>query len=115
MAEEQSPKRRFYEDQIRYLQAGDVDGLVDDHYTEDARFLSFDHRVEGNAALKEFFRGYLQMIGTLDVLSTDQFVESDDSLFFQATMKTNLGEATVFDAWVLRDGKISHHFAGVYP
>src|SRR6266508_2295866 len=97
MAQE-SAKRRFYDAQIRYLQAGDVDDLI-----------------TGNAALKEYFRGYLQMLGTLDILSTDKFVETDDSLFFQATVKTSLGEAKVYDAWVLRDGKISHHFTGVYP
>jgi len=114
MAQE-SAKRRFYEAQIRYLQAGDIDGLIDNQYTDDAALISFDNQITGNAALKEYFRGYLQMLGTLDILSTDKFVETDDSLFFQATVKTSLGEAKVYDAWVLRDGKISHHFTGVYP
>lgn len=114
MAQE-SAKRRFYEEQIRYLQAGDVDGLIDNQYTDDATLVSFDNQIKGNAALKEYFRGYLGMLGSLDVLSTDKFVETDDSLFFQATVKSRLGKATVYDAWVLRDGKISHHFTGVYP
>lgn len=112
---EDSPKRQFYEAQIRYLQAGDVDGLIDNQYTEDATLVSFDNQITGNAPLKEYFRGYLKMLGSLEVLSTDRFVETDDSLFFQATVKTDLGQAAVFDAWVLRDGKISHHFTGVYP
>jgi hypothetical protein len=55
------------------------------------------------------------MLGKLEVVSTDKFVETDDSLFFEATVNTNFGQAKVFDAWVLRDGKISHHFTGVYP
>jgi hypothetical protein len=114
MAQE-TAKRRLYEAQIRYLQAGDVDGLIDNQYTDDATLVSFDNQIKGNAALKEYFRGYLQMLGTLDVLSTDKFVETDDSLFFQATVKTSLGEARVYDAWVLRGDKISHHFTGVYP
>jgi len=49
------------------------------------------------------------------VLSTDKFVETEDSPFFQATVKTDLGQAVVFDAWVLRDGKITHHFTGIMP
>jgi ketosteroid isomerase-like protein len=112
---QESPKRRFYEAQIRYLQAGDVDGLIDNQYTDDATLVSFDNQITGNAALKEYFRGYLQMLGTLEVLSTDKFVETDESVFFQATVRSSLGEARVYDAWVLRDGKISHHFTGVYP
>jgi hypothetical protein len=28
-------------------------------------------------------------------------------------MRSNLGEARVYDAFVLRDGRIDYHFAGV--
>ena len=110
-----SPKRQFYEAQIRYLVAGDVESLIDNQYTDDATLVSFDNQIKGNAALKEYFKGYLQMLGNLEVVSTDKFVETEDSLFFEATVNTNFGQAKVFDAWVLRDGKISHHFTGVYP
>ena len=114
MADE-SPKRQFYEAQIRYLVAGDVEDLIDNQYTEDATLVSFDDQIHGNTALKEHFKGYLEMLGTLEVVSTDKFVETDDSIFFEATVNTNFGQAKVFDAWVLRGGKISHHFTGVYP
>ena len=36
-------------------------------------------------------------------------------MFFEATVKTNLGTVRVFDAWTMRDGKIFHHFTGVHP
>jgi hypothetical protein len=112
---EDSAKRQLYEAQIRYLQAADVDGLIDNQYTQDALLVSFDNQIRGNAALKEYFRGYLQVLGTIEVLSTDRFVETEDAVFFEATMRTNLGQARVFDAWVLRDGKIAYHFTGVHP
>ena len=112
---EESAKRQLYEAQIRYLQAADVDGLIDNQYTQDALLVSFDNQIRGNAALKEYFRGYLQVLGTIEVLSTDRFVETEDAVFFEATMRTNLGQARVFDAWVLRDGKIAYHFTGVHP
>jgi hypothetical protein len=114
MADE-SPKRQFYEAQIRYLVAGDVEGLIDNQYTDDATLVSFDNQIHGNAALKTYFKGYLEMLGKLEVVSTDKFVETDDALFFEATVNTNFGQAKVFDAWVLRDGKIAYHFTGVYP
>jgi hypothetical protein len=110
-----SPKRQFYDAQIRYLVAGDVEGLIDNQYTDDATLVSFDHQIKGDAALKEYFKAYLETLGNLEVVSTDKFVETDDSVFFEATVSTNFGQAKVFDAWVLRDVKISHHFTGVYP
>jgi hypothetical protein len=112
---EETTKRQLYEAQIRYLQAADIDGLIDNQYTDDALLVSFDNQIRGNAALKEYFRGYLQVLGTIEVLSTDRFVETDDAVFFEATMRTNLGQARVYDAWVLRDGKIAYHFTGVHP
>src|SRR4051794_35718994 len=96
---EDSAKRQLYEAQIRYLQAADVDGLIDNQYTQDALLVSFDNQIRGNTALKEYFRGYLQVLGTIEVLSTDRFVETADTVFFEATMRTNLGQARVFDAW----------------
>jgi hypothetical protein len=107
-------KRDFYDEQIQLLQAHDVDRLIDEHYTEDAELISFNVVVKGNGPLKEYFRGYVKMLGTLEVLSTDNFAETDDSVFFEATVKSDLGTVGVFDAWVIRDGKISHHFTGVH-
>src|SRR5437868_6941927 len=108
-----SPGRRFYEEQLAYLAAKDVDGLVDNHYNVDAVLVSFDVTVKGRDALREYFRTYLKRLGTLTVTSTDRFTETEDTIFFEATMTSNLGTARVYDAFVLRDGKISYHFAGV--
>jgi hypothetical protein len=108
-------KRDFYEEQIKLLQTKDIDALIDTHYTDDAVLISFDNVIKGADALKVYFRGYVEMLGDIDVLSTDHFAESDDGIFFDATVKTKLGTVQVYDAWAIRDGKISHHFTGVHP
>jgi len=108
-------KRDFYEEQITLLSAHEVDRLIDEHYTDDAELVSFNVVVKDNGPLKEYFHGYVKMLGHIDVVSTDNFVETEDSVFFEATVKTDLGTVKVFDAWVIRDGKISHHFTGVHP
>ena len=105
--------RRFYQEQLDYLAAKDVDGLVANHYNDDAVLISFDVTVKGRAALREYFRAYLERLGTLTVTSTDKFTETEDSIFFEATVTSDLGTVQVYDAFVLRDGKISYHFAGV--
>ncbi len=112
---EGTAKRAFYEEQIRLLQEKDIDRLIDSHYTEDAVLISFQKVVKGADALKVHFRGYVEMLGDIEVLSTDNFAEADDGIFFDATVKSKLGTVRVFDAWTLRDGKISHHFTGVMP
>jgi hypothetical protein len=43
----------------------------------------------------------------------DKFVETGDTILFEATVRSQLGEARVYDALVLSEGKIDYHFAGV--
>ena len=108
-----TPAEQFYDDQLGYIYAGDVDGLIDNHYTEDALLVGFDFAVRGRDALKVHFRNYLKGLGKLTVKSTDKFRDTGDTLFFEASVVSDLGPAVVFDAFVMKDGKISYHFTGV--
>jgi len=108
-----TPGRALYDRQIRFILDKDVDGLIDTNYAADAELVSFGNVVKGNAALKEYFRGYVAMLGDLVIESTDKFVETDDAVFFEATVRSALGRARVYDAFVLRDGRIAVHFTGV--
>ena len=105
--------RRFYEEQIAYISRKDVDGLVEAHYQDNAVLIGFDVTVKGRPALKEYLQDYVRRLGNFRLKSTDRFSETEDAIFFAATVVSNLGEAKVYDAMVLRDGKISHHFTGV--
>jgi hypothetical protein len=108
-----TPGRQLYERQIRFLLDKDVDGLIETNYTADATLVSFANVVKGEAALKAYFRGYVEMLGDLVVESTDKFVETENAVFFEATVRSALGRVRVYDAFALRDGKIDIHFTGV--
>jgi hypothetical protein len=108
-----TPGRKFYEEQLNYLFANDVDGLIDNHYNEDATLIGFDFIVKGRDALKKHFRNYLATLGKLEVKSTDKFQETADAAFLEASVVSDLGPAHVYDAWILENGKISYHFTGV--
>lgn len=110
---EETPGRKFYREQLGYLAARDVDGLIDNHYNADAVLIGFDMVVRGRAALKEYFRNYLTRLGNLEVTSTNKFRETADTIFLEASVVSQSGPAVVYDAMVLRDGKISYHFTGV--
>jgi hypothetical protein len=108
-----SPGRQLYERQIGFLLAKDADRLIDTNYTEDAELVSFQTTVRGAAALKTYFRGYVEMLGDLVIESTDRFAETEDAVFFEATVRSALGRVRVYDAWALRGGRIAIHFTGV--
>lgn len=109
---EETPGKRFYARQIAALEAGRIDALVD-QYTDDAVMVGFDFVRRGKDEVRAHMTGYLQMLGSLRLVSTDKWAETDDSIFFEATVMTDLGQARVYDVFVLRDGKATHHFAGV--
>ena len=113
MTESRTRGRELYDRQIKFLVDKDVDGLIDTNYAPDAELISFHTVVKGREALRTYFHGYLEMLGDIVVESTDKFAETDDAIFFEATVRSALGRVRVYDAWVLRDGQITHHFTGV--
>jgi hypothetical protein len=105
--------RDFYDRQIRYLADKDVDGLVANQYADDAEIVSFGVVKKGREALLDHFRGYLDHLGSIELLSTDNFQATEDSIFFEATVRTGTyGVVRVYDVWVLADGRIARHFTG---
>ena len=106
-------RRRFYERQVQYLAAGDADGLIENHYDEDAVFVTYDAAVRGRDALRAYFSEYIRRLGSFELVSTDKFTETDDTILFEATVRSNLGEARVYNAMVLPAGKITYHFSSV--
>jgi hypothetical protein len=109
---EHTPGQAFYQQQIAALEAGDLNALLA-QYHADATVAGFDFVVKGRVAIKEHFESYLERLGTLKLKSTDKFTETEDAIFFEATITSDLGEAQVYDVFMLRDGKATHHFSGV--
>jgi hypothetical protein len=114
-----TPGRKFFDEHMDYIYKGNVDGMIDDQYTQDAVLFSpFDvlgtpppHVVRGNAALKDFFRRYMAWQGAIQVEQIYDFCETADSIFFQAIFTSNTGRWVVGDAWHMRSGKIDNHYS----
>jgi hypothetical protein len=108
-----TPGKAFYQRQLDFLGAKDIEGLVSSQYTPDAELVGFDFTVKGSQAQRRHFAAYLARLGDLKLISTDKFTETEDSIFFEATVKITGGVARVYDAFVLRDGQATHHFTGL--
>ena len=104
--------RDLYDEQIRALEAGNLDALMA-QYTEDAVLVRFDKTVSGKAAIREFMKGYMESLGSFKLISTDKFTETEDAIFFEATVESEHGQAQVYDVFMLSGNKITHQFAGV--
>jgi len=115
MTQAQNPQkhRAFYERQVQFLADNDISGLIANQYNEDARLVSFTNQIFGAPALLEYFTGYVASLGYVKLISTDKYTETEDAIFFEATMETGGGIARVYDVFILRDGKISNHFTGL--
>jgi len=108
-----TPGKAFYDRQVAFLEKNDVDGLIPAQYHPDAVIVSFDFVHRGHDALLKHFREYLGHLGYIKLLSTDKFAEIDDAIYFEATVETAGGTARVYDVFMLRDGKATHHFTGL--
>jgi ketosteroid isomerase-like protein len=119
-----SPIGRMYREHIGFIIAKNIDALLD-QYTDDCLLISsFSGKplyYRGREQLNEHMQGILG----IDGLDTEIafWAETDDPqtlMMVEAiTMQTPGGEAKMrfADSWVLRDGKIAIHFAGMtqYP
>jgi hypothetical protein len=116
---DKTPGQRFFDEHMKYIYANDIDGMIDDQYTQDAVLFSpFDvmdtpppHVVRGNRALKEFFRRYIAWQGSINVEQLSNFCETENSIFFQAIFTSKTGRWAVGDAWHMTGGKIDTHYS----
>jgi hypothetical protein len=117
-----SPGRKFFDEHMAYIYTNKIDEMIDNQYTEDAVLISpFDvlktpppHIVQGRKALKEFFHVYLDWQGSIKVEKLYDFVETENSIFFQAIFTSKTGRWVVGDAWHMRGNQISAHYSFAY-
>jgi len=104
---------------MEYIYANKIDEMIDDQYAPDAVLISpFNvlptpppHTIRGNKALKEFFHTYIDWQGSINVEELSNFVETENSIFFQAIFTSRTGKWAVGDAWHMKDGKIQVHYS----
>jgi len=115
---------RMYREHIRLILDKNIDALLN-QYTDDCVLISSFTKKPLYYRGKDQLRKHMQGILGIDGLGTEIifWAETQDPqtlmMTEQITMQTADGEANMrfADSWVLRDGKIAIHFAGMvqYP
>jgi aerobic carbon-monoxide dehydrogenase small subunit len=108
-----TPLRKLYDEVLRTMAQGDPEALVDAHFHPDAVVTTFEGIHSGRDALIAYFRAYLASHRDLRLVATERFVEHGDSLYTETLVRTPDGARHAYNAYVVRDGKITHQFAGV--
>jgi ketosteroid isomerase-like protein len=115
-----TPLGRMYEKHIELIVNKDIEGLLN-QYTEDALLISSFVKTplyyRGHEQLREHFKGLLDVQGlTSDIAFWAETDNPQTLMIVEAVMmKFPTGEQHMrfADSWVLRDGKIAIHFAGM--
>ena len=115
-----TPLGNMYREHIQLILDKNIDALLD-QYTDDAILISSFMKTPKYYRGRDGLREHMQGILGIDGLETDIVfwgeTENPQTLMIteQITMKTGDGEARMrfADSWVLRDGKIAIHFAGM--
>lgn len=115
---------KMYKEHIQLILDKDIEGLLN-QYTEDAVLISsFEKKplyFRGHGELREHFKGILGIEGLEVDLAFWAETENPTTLMVVEGIKMTAGgqEANMrfADSWVLREGKIAIHFAGMvqYP
>ena len=115
---------RMYQEHIELILNKDINGLLN-QYTDDAVLISsFEKKpryFKGHEELKDHFQGILGIQGLETDIAFWAETENPTTLMIveNIKMQTESSEATMrfADSWVLKDGKIAIHFAGMtqYP
>jgi ketosteroid isomerase-like protein len=119
-----TPLGRMYRQHIGYILDKDIESLLD-QYTDDALLISSFVKkpliYKGRDQLREHMQGILGIQGLETEIAFWAETEDPQTLMIveAITMQTDAGEARMrfADNWVLRDGRIAIHFAGMtqYP
>ena len=115
-----TPLGRMYREHIQLILDKNIDALLD-QYTDDCLLISSFMKeplyYRGRDELREHMQGILGIDGLESDIVFWAETEDPQTLMIteQITMTTADGEANMrfADSWVLRDGKIAIHFAGM--
>ena len=115
---------RMYRQHIQFILDKNIEALLD-QYTDDAILISSFMKTpvvyKGRERLKEHMQGILGIDGLETEIVFWSETEDPETLMIteQITMKAGGGESQMrfADSWVLKEGKIAIHFAGMvqYP
>jgi hypothetical protein len=107
----------FFAEHAEYLGKGDIDGLIRDHYHEDADMVTFEFVLKGADAIKQYLAvDNPAQAGKILSFDVQYLAGSEDVIVFTAKVHSEkLGRFVARDSFYIVDGKIKRHIALTLP
>jgi len=108
---------RFLDEHVKYLQSQDIDGLMKNHYHDDAELVTFEFVLKGKEAIRQYLAvDQPRQSGKILGMKMDAYFESNDVIMFTSSVNSeNLGVFIARDAFYVKDGKVLRHIALTLP
>lgn len=111
-APDSSMARAFHSRYLEFHSEGDFNGLADDFFTEDAQLITARVDVAGREAIRQMFQDLFAKESGFTPLSVQNITNDRDYIWFEATVKSSLGERRVYDVMLIREGKVHLQLVG---
>jgi hypothetical protein len=107
----------FFAEHGGYISRGDIEGLMRDHYHDDAEMVTFDFNLKGKEAIKNsLMKDSPAKMGKVLGMNVAHLAGSDDVVIFTAEITSEkLGTFVARDAFYVVNGKIKRHIALTLP
>lgn len=102
----------FHQHYLTFHKENNADGLADDFFTEDIHLVTANINIKGREAVREMFQNLFAVESGFTPLSIQNITNDFDYVWFEATVKSSLGERRVYDIILLNEGKVSVQLVG---
>lgn len=104
--------RAFQARRAEYAARGDLDGLVRDLYTEDARLDTFEFHREGRPAVRNVIELVMERSRGLGPARDERFAAGRDFIWQELAFDGPNGEIRPYEVKLLREGQVYLHLYG---
>ena len=107
----------FFAEHGAYIAKGDIEGLMRDHYHDDAEMVTFEFNLKGKGAIRNYLmKDSPAKMGKVLGLNVKHLAGSDDVVIFTAEVTSEkLGTFVARDAFYVVNGKIKRHITLTLP
>ena len=109
--------RDFLNRHVELLSKGDIDGLMREHYHDDAELVTFEFNRKGKDAIANYLKvenpAQAGQVSNIEMVAQ---AESDDTIIYTAIVTSEkMGRFVARDALYVKDGKVLKHIALTLP
>jgi hypothetical protein len=102
----------FHEHYLTFHKENNANGLADEFFSEDIHLLTSNVNIKGREAVREMFQNLFAVESGFTPLSVQNITNDTDYVWFEATVKSSLGERRVYDVMLLNEGKVCVQLVG---